>query len=125
MKVIVHKALFYTLLFCVYGIFFSVESFYNFEGQPYQKLIFQHEADSGPVLKSQALVKCAPLHSTSSHSIRLNKRYHQENIPPCTIFSLAAPERYITPVRLGLPGDGVLPSVAIIHYSLRGPPADA
>jgi hypothetical protein len=123
MRITLHKALFYTLLFCVYGIFFSVESFYNFEGQPYQRVIFQRKADAGPVLNSQTLVKSTPLPSSSSHSIRLNKRYHQENIPPCPIFSLAAPERYITPVRLGTPGDGVLPSIAIVHYSLRGPPA--
>ncbi len=34
MKKRIHKMFFYTLLMGVYGVFFSVESFYNFEGQP-------------------------------------------------------------------------------------------
>jgi hypothetical protein len=114
MKVIVHKALFYTLLFCVYGIFFSVESFYNFEGQPNVKADFRCSA-----------VKSTPLHVSASYGFRLNKRYQQEDIPPCPINSPAAPERCIELVRFGSPWDGALPAVAIIHYSLRGPPAAA
>src|SRR5580698_4797512 len=109
MKKRLHKALFYTLLLGVYGIFFSIESFYNFEGQPNGK---------GEIRKNP------PLQSSASHGFRLNKRYHQEDIPPCPIFSLAAPERSIAPLRLGFDGTGMLPTVAIIHYSLRGPPTD-
>ena len=108
----IHKLLFYTLLFCVYGVFFSVESFYNFEGQPNVKAVF-----------GCSVVKGTPLHAAASHGFRLNKRYHQEDIPPCPIISPAATERCIEPVRFGSPWDGALPSVAIIHYSLRGPPA--
>jgi hypothetical protein len=113
MKKRIHKLPFYALLFCVYGVFFSVESFYNFEGQAHTKAVF-----------GKSVVKSTPLHSSASLGFRLNKRYHQENILPCPIFSPAAPERCISPVRFGSPWDGALPSVAIVHYSLRGPPAD-
>ena len=92
-----HKGLFYAALLCVYAAFFSVESFHNFEGH----------------------------HLTSSYGFRLNKRFHPEMIPPCPIVSPEVPQRYVTLVRLGSPGDRPLPDIAIIHYSLRGPPAAA
>src|SRR5580698_268437 len=110
----IHKVLFYAMLFCVYAVFFSVESFYNFEGQPQGKKVFRY-----------AVVKSAPLHSTTSHAFRLNKRYHPEVIPPCPIVSPETPAWYLTPVRIGSPGDHPLPDIAIVHYSLRGPPAAA
>jgi len=37
----IHKILFYTLLLGVYAVFFSVESFYNYEGQSQGKNIFR------------------------------------------------------------------------------------
>jgi len=111
----IHKLLFYALLCGVYGVFFSVESFYNFEGQPNAKQSFGH-----------SVVKSHPLHSGASPGFRLNKRYHQEDIPlPCPILSPVTPERCITPVRIGSYGNDVLPSVAIVDYSLRGPPTIA
>jgi hypothetical protein len=48
----IHTLLFYILLCGVYGIFFSVESFYNFEGQPNAKQGFGY-----------SVVKSHPLHS--------------------------------------------------------------
>ena len=114
MKNRIHTALFYSLLVCVYGIFFSVESFYNFEGQASIQKTCPHHA----VVKNASV-------PVSSHGFRLNKRYHQENIPPCPIISPVTPERCITPVRIGLYGDEALPSVAIVHNSLRGPPTAA
>jgi hypothetical protein len=109
-----HKILFYAMLFCVYAVFFSVESFYNFDGQPRGREDFRY-----------SVVKSFPVHSTTSHGFRLNKRYHPEVIPPCPIVSPNAPKWWLTPVRLGSPGDHPLPDIAIIHYSLRGPPAAA
>ena len=109
----IYKLLFYALLCGVYGIFFSVESFYNFEGQPNAKQGFGY-----------SVVKNTPLHSGASPGFRLNKRYHQEDIPPCPILSPVTPERCITPVRIGSDSNDVLPSVAIVHYSLRRPPTD-
>jgi hypothetical protein len=110
----IHKLLFYALLFGVYGVFFSVESFYNFEGQP------NANQSSG-----YSVVKSHPLHSGASPCFRLNKRYHQEDIPPCPILPPVTPERCITPVRIGSYENEALPSVAIVHYSLRGPPIAA
>jgi len=107
----IHTLLFYTLLCVVYGVFFSVESFYNNEGQPSAKQGFGY-----------SVVKNTPLHSGASPGFRLNKRYHQEDIPPCPILSPVTPERCITPVRIGSDSNDVLPSDAIVHYSLRGPP---
>jgi|SRR5580658_3679481 len=110
----IHKVTFYATLLCVYAAFFSVESFYNFEGQPCSKDGFRY-----------SVVKNIPFHSTTTHGFRLNKRYHPEAIPPCPIVSPEAPRWYVIPVRLGYPGDHPLPEIAIIHYSLRGPPAAA
>jgi hypothetical protein len=121
----IHKALFYTLILGVYGIFFSVESFYNFEGQPNGKESLRYVVNFSSAPYSQTVVKKSPLQSSASHGFRLNKRFHQENIPPCPIFSLAAPERNIAPLRLGFCGTRTLPTVAIVHYSLRGPPTIA
>jgi len=106
--------MFYAMLLSVYAAFFSVESFYNFEGQPHGRELFRY-----------SVVKNVPLHSTGAGQFRLNKRYHPEGIPPCPIIS---PERLtwcLTPLQLGSPGDRPLPDIAIIHYSLRGPPAAA
>jgi hypothetical protein len=102
------------MLLGVYAVFFSVESFYNFEGQPQGKTSLRY-----------SVVKSIPLHSTTAHGFRLNKRYHPEVIPPCPIASPQAPKWCLTPVRLGSPGDHPLPDIAIIHYSLRGPPIAA
>ena len=110
----IHKLLFYALLLGVYGVFFSVESFYNFEGQPNAKQSIGY-----------SVVKSHPVHSGATPVFRLNKRYHQEDIPPCPIITPLIPERGITPVRIGSYGKEPLPSVAIVHYSLRGPPAAA
>lgn len=110
----VHKGLFYIFLLGIYGIFFSVQWFHNFEGQPNTGRLFGH-----------SVAKNTPFHSAASQRFRLNKRYEPEDIPPCPIFSLAAPERGVKPVRLGDFGKDALPSVAIRHYSLRGPPATA
>jgi hypothetical protein len=109
----IHKILFYTLLLGVYAVFFSVESFYNYEGQSQGKNIFRY-----------SVVNTTPFHSTTSHGFRLNKRYHPEVISPCPIVSPEAPNWYLT-VRLGSPGDHQLPDVAIFHFSLRGPPSAA
>ena len=110
----IHILLFYALLCVVYGVFFSVESFYNFDGQPNAKQGFGY-----------SVVKSHPLHSGASPGFRLNKRYHQEDIPPCPILPPITPERCLTPVRIGLYGNEPLPFVAIVHYSLRGPPTAA
>jgi hypothetical protein len=110
----IHKILFYALLFGVYTVFFSVESFYNFEGQPHSKEVF-----------SYSVVKTTPVHSSTCPGFRLNKRYHPEVISPCPIVPPEAPKWCLTPVRLGFPNKSPLPDVSRVHYSLRGPPIAA
>jgi hypothetical protein len=102
------------MLLCVYAAFFSVESFYNFEGQPRSTVGFRY-----------SVVKNVPVHSTGACRFRLNKRFHPEVIPPCPIISPEGPRWVVIPVRLGSFGDDPLPAIAIFHYSLRGPPAAA
>ena len=123
MKKRLHKLLYYVLLFGVYGVFFSVESFYNFEGHSnasdiirYASLINGHE-------KAFSSVRTTPLHPTTAHSIRLNKRFHQENIPPCPVLAPVLPEYVLTPPVLGCNCRTDLSEPALLHRPLRGPPA--
>ena len=122
MKKRLHKLLFYTLLFGVYSIFFSVESFYNFEGQSGASDIIRYASLTNGHEKDVPVARTTPLHSTSTHSIRLNKRFHQENIPPCPVLAPAMPEYVLTPLVLGVFCRTHLPEPALLHRPLRGPP---
>jgi hypothetical protein len=123
MKNRLHKLLFYTLLLGVYGIFFSVESFYNFEGQSGVRDTIRYASLTSGHEKDLAVARTTPLHSTSTHSIRLNKRFHQENIPPCPVLAPALPEYVFTPLVLSTFCRTDLPEPALLHRPLRGPPA--
>ena len=118
----IHKYFFYALLTIVYGVFFSVESFYNFEGHSDAKKLFSyssivtHSAANGVVTTSAARFP-------SAHKIRLNKRYQQENCPPCPVFRVETPVRYVAPRICGVYTCFALPRVTINHALLRGPPA--
>src|ERR1700744_4118684 len=101
MKKRLHKLLFYTLIFGVYGIFFSVESFYNFEGHSNASEIIRYASLVNGHENMVSSARTTPLHSTSIHSIRLNKRFHQEEIPPCPVLTPVLPEFVLTPLVLG------------------------
>ena|ERR1700761_7845091 len=116
MKKRIHRFLFYTLLVAVYGVFFSVESFYNFEGHSNTREIISRSR------ASQDVVKTFHLPYSSSHGVRLNKRYHQTNFPPCTVDVVTLPVRYIIPRTLGHDPCLRLPDVTILRPQLRGPP---
>ena len=115
--------LFYTLLLGVYGIFFSVESFYNFEGQTDAKGIvayaslFKVKQQHGPIART------TPLRSASSHGLRLNKRYHQEVISPCPIFFPARPGYAVTPLIRVRYRPAELTEPTLLYRPQRGPPA--
>jgi len=114
--------LFYTLLLAVYGVFFSVESFYNFEGQTNAKEQLRFAAFTHTHHLSVA--RALPLGS-SSHGLRLNKRYHPEAMPACPVLSPGAP---ITPVQRSNDcsyRDVHLPAITLLSYCLRGPPVVA
>ena len=118
-----HRIFFYTLLFGVYGIFFSVESFYNFEGQGSSRNILRCVRLASDHEKDATVARAAPLRSASTHSIRLNKHFHQEDIPPCPVLLPAPPEYVLAPVILGSFCRTDLPEPALLHRPLRGPPA--
>jgi len=111
----IHKLLFYTLLFSVYAGFFSVESFFNFEGQTEVRTTPSH---SSYFQKSPT----TPLQSAHKHLVRLNKRYHQEDISLSPVISAETPVAYVVPRVASRYRDLPLPSGPAIHCSLRGPP---
>jgi hypothetical protein len=117
----IHKYLFYTLLTIVYGIFFSVESFYNFEGHSDAKKILS-QSSFVCHSKGTGTARTSATRFPSSHTIRLNKRYQQENFPPCPIFRVKTSIVYVTPVMLEINPIQPLPLVTIDHSPLRGPP---
>ena len=121
----IYTILFYTLLTAVYGVFFSIESFFNFEGQIHAKELFAYSSITQAAAKAPGVARTLPLSSSSSHAIRLNKRYHRENIPPCIVFSVEAPVRYIAPQTLVLYRNSPLLSAVVVHHPLRGPPVVA
>jgi len=125
MKQRIHTALFYTLLLSVYGVFFSVESFFNFEGQINAKELFKYSSFVHFSGSHQHAIRTTPLQSSSKHNIRLNKRYHQEDMTPCPLISVAPPVLPLIPRVLGSYSIVPLPSIAVVHRSLRGPPVVA
>jgi hypothetical protein len=115
--------LFYTLLLGVYGIFFSVESFYNFEGQTNTRDSLRYASVAGVHGEDALAARNTPLHSAPSHGLRLNKRYHQENIPPCPVLAPTRCEYVLTPLILGVYRPAYLPKPVLLHRPKRGPPA--
>ena len=121
----IYKILFYTLLLAVYGTFFSVESFFNFEGQINAKDLFKYSSFVHFSGNHRQVIKTTPLQSSSSHKVRLNKRFHQEDIAPCPLITIIAPAERVIPQMLSLHRIVPLPSVPLTHLRLRGPPVVA
>ena len=121
----IHNMSFYALLMSVYTVFFSVQFFFNFDlpASDTQNFIRQFRSDNHPK-KMVSFAKEAPSHSFS-RSIRLNKRFHQENFPTCDILYMDVPQFYVIQRPLGNYGDSFLPSVTPVHRLLRGPPSMA
>jgi hypothetical protein len=122
----IHNISFYTLLLSVYTVFFSVQFFFNFDfpGSGNPQSFIRHFCSENRPAGTVSFAKEAPSRS-SSRSIRLNKRFHQENILTCDIFSVAAPESYIVQRTLGHYRDSFLPSANPVYRLLRGPPSMA
>ena len=121
----IHRLAFYTLLLAVYGIFFSVESFFNFEGQINAKDIFKYSSFVHFSGNHVHVVKTRPLQSSSAHNIRLNKRFHPEDITPVTVLYIEVPVSHLIPTVIGSYVLIPLPSIAVNHRPLRGPPVVA
>jgi hypothetical protein len=118
-----HTLFFYTLLLGVYGIFFSVESFYNFEGQTNARGILEYASLVRVQQQHCPVAKATPLHSASSHGIRLNKRYHQGGILSCLILSPSRPEYALTPLTLVCHRPPDLTEPTLLYRPQRGPPS--
>ncbi len=119
----IHKFLFYTFLLSVYGVFFSIQSFYNFEGQLNVKATMAYTSMVKQTGGHQQFLR-APS-PRSSRSIRLNKRFFKTDIEPCPVFVVRTPECRIIPRVLGRYRDLPLSSIQVLHYPLRGPPVVA
>ncbi|HEY4335678.1 MAG TPA: hypothetical protein VGM89_07265 [Puia sp.] len=119
-----HRLSFYTLILAVYGVFFSIESFYNFEGHSEFREIITH---SSRVHAAPAEAKVSVVSYPGSHKVRLrlNKRYHQEEFHPCAVYEVVAPVFYETPCEPGTFVLGPLPSIPLAGPQLRGPPSAA
>src|ERR1700743_3437895 len=95
----IHSVLFHTLLLAVYAVFFSVQCFCNSGGQSNTANILNCSSVSHYTGNTGGIVKNGPLRSSlpSSHSIRLNKHFHQSDISTCTVFSAEAPGVHFIP----------------------------
>ena len=123
MRKSVHRLSFYTLILAVYGVFFSVESFYNFEGH----------SDAREIIRYSSLLHSRPADQTAKSSlrsypapqkshVRLNKRFHPEVFPPCAIYEVSRPVLRVMPRELGCIQAFLLPGLTIAQPLLRGPP---
>jgi hypothetical protein len=123
MKKRIHKLFFYTLLVGVYGIFFSVESFCNFEGQTNGQDFIRFAAHICQHAKDGHVARSVPLRSASSHNVRLNKRFYQADMPPCPVLAPQSPLSLLSPLVLGSRRSNDLSELAALYRALRGPPA--
>src|ERR1700741_3465130 len=118
-----YKLSFYTLILAVYGVFFSIESFYNFEGHSEAREILRYSSYLNSLsAPTGAKVSHASYPRSHKMRLRLNKRYHPEDIQPCTVYEVIAPFITVRPYELGSFPLSPLPSVPLVHPKLRGPP---
>jgi len=121
----IYGTLFYTMLLSMYTIFFSVQCFFNFDGHSEARTIFKYGASLAHYGKQAHVIADGASHSIPAHKIRLNKRFHQENFPPCEILSIETPPAFSTPISLGGYQDVFMSSFTPILHPLRGPPVVA
>lgn len=115
----------HALVYCVYAIFFSVQFFFNFEGLSSSQQPFHYCAFLNVTPKEGGTIKGQPSKPFPGHKTRLNKRFHQENIPPCEVDSVVIPERYLPVQTPDYYLDIHLPSAVRVTHPLRGPPVVA
>jgi hypothetical protein len=120
-----YRIFFYTLLLAVYAAFFSVQFFFNFEAfsNTGSSPTYTHSASLHKDHRERAeFTKKSPGNSSSGISFRLNKRFQQEDMPPCEQTSIVAPVRYGAHSVHGYYRGAFLPSVTPVNQPLRGPP---
>ena len=112
------------MLVSVYAVFFSVQFLFNFDGPDpvNSQNIFYYSASLLHPAKGVGFAgKTAP--SSHAHTVRLNKRFHQENIPPCDVLVVEAPMPFVVLNGVVHYRAPFLLSFAPVHLPLRGPPA--
>lgn len=112
------------LLLAVYSTFFAVQFFFNFEAFSNNGVFAQQTQVSGSLTSRTTLAQQHSPQSSHPVSFRLNKRFQQEDMPPCQLLSVPAPFRFITVRKLGFCPNPNLPSVDPIHTLQRGPPVN-
>ena len=119
-----YSILFHTILFSVYAVFFSVQFFFNFDRPgPGNGQTILHSSAVHPNPAGASFEKNGLSHSAAPvHKIRLNKRFHQEDMPPCPLLHIEAPEQYVVRQSLGQYANRFLPSFTPFPAALRGPP---
>jgi len=115
----------HAVIYCVYAIFFSVQFFFNFEGLSTSQQLFHYCSFLHAGLKGNITVKDQSAKTPAGHKTRLNKRFHQENMPPCEVVSIVIPARYLPLQTPDYYKDSDLPSVVRVTHPLRGPPVVA
>jgi hypothetical protein len=108
----------------VYAVFFSIQFFYNFDGHPKAQNALQYSSSANYVGNGLDAVKGGPIRSSTpvSHTIRLNKHFHQADISPCTVFSVEAPPPHVVPTTFFYYPKPFASSFVPIARLLRGPP---
>ncbi len=115
----------HALIISVYAIFFSVQFFFNFEGLSGSQQLFHYCSFLHVAPKDGRVTKGQSSKPSAGHKTRLNKRFHQEDMPPCEIVGIVIPERYLPLQAPDYYKDSNLPAVVRVTHPLRGPPVVA
>jgi hypothetical protein len=115
----------HTLLLAVYAIFLSVQVFFNFESFTHLQNLAGYPILSNTHRIEPTVTAKKPGNTASKTAIRLNKRFQQEEMPPCDIVSVPAPVQYITLRSLGHYKNVLRLFIFPISQPLRGPPFEA
>lgn len=113
----------HTLLVTVYAVFFAVQFFvFNVEAFSHTQALQGHPVFSLASRIESAITAKKTGNSTSKTTIRLNKRFQQEEMPPCDIYSIPALVQYTILKGPGYYENVFLPSFFPVSHPLRGPP---
>jgi hypothetical protein len=115
----------HTLLLAVYAVFFSVQFFFNFESLAHTETIPAYGIFSHTPSGHARFTEKKPNQSASKNTIRLNKRFQQEEMPPCEMISVPAPVQYITLRSLGYYENVLRLFIFPVSQPFRGPPVAA
>lgn len=120
-----YSILLHSLLLAVYAIFFSVQFFFNFDSfaRPQEIPAYSIFSQTHVPQKDVKLSAKKQGHPGSKTSLRLNKRFQQEEAPPCEIFHVPSPVQYVVLDHPGHYADHLLLTFFPVSQPLRGPPS--